>query len=154
MHPVIPCLWFATEAEDAAAFYVSLYVSLLEESTVDDVSRSGEGLVISVSFRLRGQQFLALNGNADRPFTQAVSFQLGCDTQDEVDRLWGALSEGGEELMCGWVTDRFGVSWQVAPTALPLLLGDPDPARAQRALQAMLGMRKLDVARLEAAAAG
>jgi predicted 3-demethylubiquinone-9 3-methyltransferase (glyoxalase superfamily) len=144
VHPVIPCLWFDTEAEAAARYYVDL----VEGSALLEVS------AVSVSFQLRGQQFLALDGNSDRPFTQAVSFQLGCDTQDEVDRLWDGLADGGEELRCGWVTDRFGVSWQVVPSALPRLLGSPDAAAAQRALQAMLQMRKLDVAALEAAAAG
>ncbi len=107
---------------------------------------------MTVAFELEGQQFIALNGGPEFPFTEAISFQVNCESQEEVDRFWDALGEGAEEGPCGWLTDRFGVSWQVVPLALERLIRDPDPERSQRAIKAMLGMRKLDVAELQRAA--
>jgi predicted 3-demethylubiquinone-9 3-methyltransferase (glyoxalase superfamily) len=154
MQNIITCLWFDTDGEDAANFYVSLF----KNSRILSVSHYGEagprpaGMVMTVSFELDGKEFLALNGGPEYRFTEAVSFQIMCEDQDEVDFFWGSLAEGGEEGPCGWLKDRYGVSWQVAPTALPELLGDPDAARAQRAQKAMLGMGKLDIAELRRAA--
>jgi predicted 3-demethylubiquinone-9 3-methyltransferase (glyoxalase superfamily) len=154
---ITPCLWFDTEAEDAAGFYVKL----VDGSSITEVSRYGaggprpEGLAMMVSFELAGQPFLALNGGPEYKLTEAVSFMVSCEDQAEVDSFWKALtSDGGEEGPCGWCKDKFGLSWQIVPTALPRLLTDPDPERAQRAMQAMMGMKKLDVAELERAAAG
>jgi len=155
MGKVTPFVWYDSEAEEAA----ELYTSLVPNSRIVDVTRYGaagpgpEGTAMTVTFELDGLRFTALNGGPAHPLTEAVSFTVSCETQEEVDRYWAALSEGGEEGPCGWLKDRFGLSWQIVPTALPRLLGDPDPARAQRAMQAMLGMRKLDIAALEAAAA-
>jgi predicted 3-demethylubiquinone-9 3-methyltransferase (glyoxalase superfamily) len=157
MTSIAPCLWFAREAEEAARFYVSL----LPESRIDRVQRnladtpSGPaGSALMVAFTLAGRSFLALNGGVPATPSHAVSFAVDCADQAEVDRLWDALTEGGAPERCGWLKDRYGISWQIVPAALPRLLGDPDPARAARALQAMLGMTKIDVAALERAAAG
>ncbi len=149
MEPLKSCLWFRTEAEDAANFYVALFPN----SQLGHVMRAGGG-VVAVDFVLNGQPFLALNGRRVEAFTDAVSFVIPCATQEDVDRYWGALTQGGSESQCGWLKDRFGVSWQVVPDGLPALLGDPDPARAGRAMQAMLGMRKLDIGAMRRAADG
>lgn len=152
-----PCLWFDTEAEEAANFYVSLF----EGSRILDVSRYGEagprpsGMVMMVSFELAGQQFLALNGGPEYRHTPAVSLMVSCETQEEVDRLWDAfLESGGSEVQCGWLTDRYGLSWQIVPAGFFELVGDPDPVRSQRSMRAMLEMRKLDINALAAAADG
>ena len=156
MPRTVPCLWFDGQAEQAA----QLYTSVFPRSQIVNVSRYGpdtpgtEGSVMTVDFVLDGQAYLGLNGGPQFPFTEAVSFQIMCADAAEVDHYWDRLTEGGEEGQCGWLKDRFGLSWQVVPTALPELLGDPDPARAQRAMQAMLGMGKLDVAELRRAADG
>jgi predicted 3-demethylubiquinone-9 3-methyltransferase (glyoxalase superfamily) len=148
-----PCLWFDTEGEDAANFYVSVFPN----SRVRHVSRYGEsgprpaGSVMTVDFELDGQPYVALNGGPEFTFNEAVSFQISCADQDEVDYYWSKLAEGGEEGPCGWLKDRYGLSWQVIPEALPRLAGDADPAKAQAVIQAMLGMRKIVVAELEAA---
>jgi predicted 3-demethylubiquinone-9 3-methyltransferase (glyoxalase superfamily) len=155
MKPIVPCLWFDTEGEEAAEFYTSVFPN----SKILDVSRYGEagprptGTVMTVSFQVNGQEFLALNGGPDFTFTEAISFQVFCEDQEEVDRYWSTLSEGGEEGPCGWLKDRFGLSWQIVPTRLVELLGDPDQERAQRAMGAMLNMRKIEIAELEEAAA-
>jgi predicted 3-demethylubiquinone-9 3-methyltransferase (glyoxalase superfamily) len=155
MNTITPCLWFDTEGEDAANFYVSVFPN----STIVDVARYGsagprpEGTVMTVSFELDGTPFVALNGGPDFTFSEAISFQVSCEGQDEVDAYWSKLSEGGEEGPCGWLKDRFGVSWQIVPTALPRLLGDPDPERSQRVMAAMLEMKKIEIAELERAAA-
>jgi predicted 3-demethylubiquinone-9 3-methyltransferase (glyoxalase superfamily) len=155
MHEITPFLWFDTEGEEAAM----LYTSVFPNSRILDVSRYGsagprpEGMAMTVSFELEGQKFVALNGGPEYTFTEAVSFQVSCATQDEVDRFWSALSEGGEEGPCGWVKDRFGLSWQIVPTRLPELLGDPDREKAQRVMQAMLQMKKIEIDELERAAA-
>jgi predicted 3-demethylubiquinone-9 3-methyltransferase (glyoxalase superfamily) len=151
-----PCLWFDTEGEEAAR----LYTSVFPNSRVVGVERYGEagprteGTVMTVNFELDGKPFLALNGGPQYTFSEAISFQIDCADQDEVDRYWTALTEGGEEGPCGWLKDRFGVSWQVVPRRLTELLSDPDPAAARRVMQAMLGMRKIEIAELERAAAG
>ena len=153
---ITPCLWFDTQGEEAATFYTSLFPN----STIDDVTHYGsagprpEGTVMTVNFTLDGNPFLALNGGPEFTFSEAVSFQIDCADQDEVDRYWDALSEGGEPGPCGWLKDRFGLSWQVVPTALPRLLSNPDPETAQRVMTTMMGMNKLDIAELEKAAAG
>jgi predicted 3-demethylubiquinone-9 3-methyltransferase (glyoxalase superfamily) len=157
MSKIAPCLWFDGEAEEAASFYVSL----LPDSRIDRVQRNvmdspagKAGTVLVVEFTLAGQRFIALNGGARFEYTHAVSFHVGCADQAETDRLWDALGEGGSVERCGWLKDRYGVSWQVVPTVLGELLGDPDPAKARRVMEAMLGMVKLDIAGLEAAYGG
>jgi len=155
MSKITPCLWFDGQAEEAAAFYTSLF----PDSRVDDVSRSpadnpstSAGEVLLVFFTLSGQQFIGVNGGPQFRFTEAVSFQIDCEDQAEVDRYWDALVEGGgEHSMCGWLKDRFGLSWQVVPREMGELLGGPDPEGAARAMQAMLQMQKLDVAKLREA---
>ena len=156
MTGITPCLWFDTEGEEAAKFYTSLFPSsrIVHTSYYGSAGPRPEGTVMTVSFELDGQEFLALNGGPEFTFNEAVSFQVSCETQEEVDRYWSALAEGGEEGPCGWLKDRFGLSWQIVPTALPRLLGDPDREKAQRVMAAMLEMRKLDIAGLERAAAG
>jgi predicted 3-demethylubiquinone-9 3-methyltransferase (glyoxalase superfamily) len=154
MQKITPWLWFDTEAEEAANFYVSVF----RNSRILDISRYGEagprpaGMVMTVAFELDGQQFAALNGGPEFSFNESVSFLVDCETQDEVDRFWKELSDGGEQGPCGWLKDKYGVSWQVIPTALNTLLNDPDPARAQRAMKAMLQMGKIDIAALQEAA--
>ena len=154
---ITPFLWFDGQAEEAARFYVSL----LPDSRIDYLARSPAdnpsvraGGVLTVEFTLGGSRFVALNGGPQFPFTEAVSFQITCDDQAEVDRLWSALTEGGSEGACGWLKDRWGLSWQIVPARLHDLLSDPDPGRSRRAMEAMLQMRKLNVAELERAADG
>jgi predicted 3-demethylubiquinone-9 3-methyltransferase (glyoxalase superfamily) len=154
MPNITPCLWFDSEAEQAAEFYVSVFPN----AKIIAVSRFGEGVpgvpagrVVSVVFELDGHRFTALNGGPKFTFTEAVSFQVDCKDQPEVDHYWDRLCEGGEPSMCGWLKDRFGLSWQIIPSELASLIGGPDPARAQKAVQAMLQMRKLDIAKLRAA---
>src|SRR5215218_9220477 len=155
MEGITPCLWFDTEGEAAAEFYTSVFPN----SKIGEISRYGsagprpEGTVMTVSFELDGQEFVALNGGPDFTFNEAVSFQVACEDQDEVDSYWSALAEGGEEGPCGWLKDKFGLSWQIIPKRLPELLGDPDPERAQRVMAAMLTMKKIEVDKLERAAA-
>jgi predicted 3-demethylubiquinone-9 3-methyltransferase (glyoxalase superfamily) len=155
MPELTPCLWFDTEGEEAANFYVSVFPN----SRVLHVSRYGEagpreaGTVMTVSFELDGKKFLALNGGPEFAFSEAISFQVDCTSQDEVDHYWNALSDGGEEGPCGWLKDRFGLSWQIVPSRLPELLTGADQEKAQRVMGAMLKMRKIDIAELERAAA-
>ena len=155
MQKITPCLWFETEAEEAARFYTSIF----DDSRILEVTRYGEagpgpeGTVITVSFELDGQQFVALNGGTSFPFNESISFQISCRDEEEVDRFWSRLTEGGQEVQCGWLKDRYGVSWQVVPTRLHELLTDPDPQRARRATEAMLQMKKIDVSALERAVA-
>lgn len=156
MQKVTPFLWFDTDAEAAA----QLYTSVIPNSRIVGVTRYGaggpgaEGSVMTVQFELDGRTFVALNGGPAHAFTDAISFQVSCESQEEVDAYWDALTADGEEGRCGWLKDPFGVSWQIVPTVLPALLGDPDPERAQRAMAAMLGMSKLQIDVLEQAAAG
>ena len=156
MDAITPCLWFDTEAEEAAQFYTSVFPN----SRIVHVSRYGsagprpEGMVMEVEFELDGRSFLALNGGPDFRFSEAISLQVDCKDQEEVDRLWETLSEGGEEGPCGWLKDRYGLSWQIVPSVMYELIGDPDSERAQRAVAAMLQMQKLVIEELERAADG
>jgi predicted 3-demethylubiquinone-9 3-methyltransferase (glyoxalase superfamily) len=153
MQKITPWLWFDTEGEEAATFYTSIF----KNSRILDVSRYGDagprpaGTAMTVTFELDGQEFTALNGGPEFTFNEAVSFQVLCDTQDEVDTFWKALSDGGEEGQCGWLKDRYGVSWQIVPSALYEVLGGPDPQKAQAGMAAMLGMQKLDIDELRRA---
>jgi predicted 3-demethylubiquinone-9 3-methyltransferase (glyoxalase superfamily) len=150
MPTITPFLWFDSEAEDA----MLLYTSIFQRSKVVAVNRA-QGRVMSVSFELEGQPFMALNAGPMYTFNEAVSFFVGCETQAEIDELWGKLlAGGGAPSRCGWLKDRFGLSWQIVPTALPRLLGDPDPAKGGRVMNAMLQMQKLDLAELQRAADG
>lgn len=156
MDRITPCLWFDTEAEDAAEFYTSVFPNsrIVHVSHYGSAGPRPEGMVMEVEFELDGRSFLALNGGPDFRFTEAISLQADCKDQAEVDRLWETLSEGGEEGPCGWLKDRYGVSWQIVPSRMYELIADPDPERAQRAVSAMLQMGKLDIAELERAADG
>jgi predicted 3-demethylubiquinone-9 3-methyltransferase (glyoxalase superfamily) len=153
---ITPFLWFDKEAEEAANFYVSVFPN----SKIGTVARYGEagpgesGSVMTVEFELNGLRFVALNGGPEFNFTEAVSFVINCETQEEVDDYWAKLSEGGEEGPCGWLKDRYGLSWQVVPTVLVELLKDPDPAKAQRVMGAMLQMGKIEIEPLRRAYAG
>jgi predicted 3-demethylubiquinone-9 3-methyltransferase (glyoxalase superfamily) len=155
MQTLTPCLWFDTEGEEAA----NLYTSIFPNSKILEISRYGsagprpEGTVMTVAFELDGQRFVALNGGPEFTFNEAISFQVTCETQEEVDAYWSRLSEGGEEGPCGWLKDRYGLSWQIVPSALPRLLSDPEPEKSQRVMAAMLKMKKIDVGELERAAA-
>ena len=158
MSKIAPCLWFNGQAEEAAEFYAST----LPDSRIDKVNRAAadnpstpEGAVLTVDFTLGGQQFIGLNGGPDFQFNEAVSFSIDCQDQAEVDRYWDALVEGGgEHSVCGWLKDRYGVSWQVIPRQLPELLDGPDRAGAARVMKAMLEMTKIDVAKLQEAYEG
>jgi predicted 3-demethylubiquinone-9 3-methyltransferase (glyoxalase superfamily) len=158
---ITPCLWFDTQAEDAAKFYCSVF----ENSKITAVSRFPEagqevhgkpaGSVMVVAFELDGQPFTALNGGPQFKFDEAVSFQIMCETQDEIDHYWSKLTgSGGQEGPCGWLKDRFGLSWQVVPAAIPRMMTDPDPAKSARVMNVFLKMKKLDLAAIERAYAG
>jgi len=152
---LVTCLWFDTQGEDAARFYTSVF----PDSKLGKITHYGsagpreEGTVMTVGFELMGQEFIALNGGPQFSFSEAVSFQVLCESQEEVDRYWETLSDGGEQGPCGWLKDRFGLSWQVVPAALPRLLEQPDPVKSQRVMEAMMGMKKLVIDELERAAA-
>jgi len=151
MQKIAPFLWFDGNAEEAMNFYVSLF----KNSKVGKVTRYGEagpgpkGSVMSATFQLEGQDFCALNGGPQFKFTPAISFFVNCETQEEVDALWEKLSAGGRKDRCGWLQDRFGVSWQIIPSVLGKLLGDPDPEKSKRVMMAMLQMDKIDIKRLQ-----
>jgi len=148
MQKITPFLWFNDKAEEAMLFYVSIF----RNSKVGTVTRAGpDGPVFSVTFTLDGQEFYALNGGPTYKFTPAISLFVNCETQQEIDELWRKLTEGGAEQPCGWLTDRYGLSWQIVPSALGRMLGDRDRARADRVMQAMLKMKKLDIAGLQRA---
>jgi predicted 3-demethylubiquinone-9 3-methyltransferase (glyoxalase superfamily) len=151
---ISPCLWFDGEAEAAANFYVSLLpdsrVERVERNVIDTPAGKA-GSVLVAEFTLAGQRFLALNGGRRFEYTHAISFQVDCVDQAEVDRLWEALCAGGSPERCGWLKDRYGVSWQIVPRVLPQMLGDPDRVKAQRVMQAMLQMVKFDIAELKKA---
>ncbi|MEA2467109.1 MAG: hypothetical protein QOJ57_1235 [Thermoleophilaceae bacterium] len=153
---ITPNLWFDTEAEEAAGFYTSVF----DNSRIVSVTHYPEdaprpaGMVMTVEFELDGQRFVGINGGPQFKFDEAVSFQIDCETQDEIDSYWERLSDGGSEGPCGWLKDRYGLSWQVAPTGMEELFADPDPTRAQRAMAAMLKMGKIDIAELRRAADG
>jgi predicted 3-demethylubiquinone-9 3-methyltransferase (glyoxalase superfamily) len=156
MQRIMPCLWFDGRAEEAAEFYTSIF----KGSKVGRIARYGDagpglpGSVMTVTFELEGQEFMGLNGGPQHPFTPAISFVIHCKTQKKIDYYWESLLDGGKAQQCGWLTDRFGVSWQVVPTVLPKLIKDKDPDRAQRVMAAMLQMVKLDVKALKDAARG
>jgi predicted 3-demethylubiquinone-9 3-methyltransferase (glyoxalase superfamily) len=153
MQKITPWLWFDTQGEEAANFYITVF----ENSRILDVARYGaagpgpEGAVMTVTFELDGQKLVALNGGPHFTFNEAISFQVSCETQDEVDYFWSKLAQGGEEGPCGWLKDKYGVSWQIVPTALAELVGNPDPEKAQAAMKAMLGMGKIDTEALQRA---
>jgi len=153
MQKITPCLWFDRQAEEAARFYVSIF----KNSKIGEITRYGEGAplpkgtVLTVRFQLDGQDFLALNGGPVFKFTEAISLIVNCDTQEEIDRMWDKLSEGGQQVECGWLKDKYGLSWQIAPAVIGKMLSDPDPARGARVLQAVLKMKKLDIKKLEEA---
>ncbi len=153
MQRISPFLWFDHQAEEAARFYVSIFPN----SRMGKVTRYGEagpgpkGSVMTVTFELEGQEFIALNGGPQFKFTEAISFSVACSTQEEVDQYWKKLSDGGEEGPCGWLKDRYGLSWQINPTVLGELLGDADPVKAKRAMEAMLKMKKIDIKALKSA---
>jgi predicted 3-demethylubiquinone-9 3-methyltransferase (glyoxalase superfamily) len=154
LQKIIPNLWFDTEAEEAAAFYASIF----ENSRIVNVTHYTEagprpaGMVMTVEFELEGQRFVGINGGPEFKFDEAVSFQINCETQEDVDYYWERLSAGGKEGPCGWLKDKYGLSWQVVPSGMDELFADPDPERAKRAMQAMLKMGKLDIAALRRAA--
>lgn len=154
MQKITTCLWFDTQAEEAAHFYTSLFDNsrIVEVQHYTDAVPDRAGQVMLVVFELDGQRFMALNGGPEFPPTEAASLYVDCADQNEVDRLWTRLTNGGQESQCGWLKDRYGLSWQIIPRQLTELLNDPDPARATRATQAMLGMRKIDVHQLLQAA--
>ena len=153
---IIPNLWFDTQAEEAAAFYTSVFPnsSILGVTRYTEAGPRPAGTVMTVEFELDGQRYVGINGGPEFTFDEAVSFQVTCADQDEVDYYWDRLTDGGQESQCGWLKDRFGLSWQVVPAGMAEVLGDPDPARAARAMQAMLGMGKLDLPAMRRAADG
>jgi predicted 3-demethylubiquinone-9 3-methyltransferase (glyoxalase superfamily) len=150
---ITPFLWFDTQAEEAANFYVSIF----KNSKIVSIARYGEagpgpkGSVMTVAFELDGQQFIALNGGPQFKFTEAISFSVDCKTQKEVDEFWEKLSQGGEEGPCGWLKDKYGLSWQINPTVLGKMLSDPNPKKSKRVMEAMLRMKKIDIKRLQEA---
>jgi predicted 3-demethylubiquinone-9 3-methyltransferase (glyoxalase superfamily) len=152
MKKITPFLWFDTQAEEAMNFYVSIF----KDSKVGSVQRAGpDGPVMSVTFQLEGQDFMALNAGPQFKFNEAISFFVDCKTQEEVDELWNKLTaEGGEESMCGWLKDKYGLSWQIVPSALGEMLGDKDPEKANRVMQAMLKMQRIIIADLKNAYGG
>jgi predicted 3-demethylubiquinone-9 3-methyltransferase (glyoxalase superfamily) len=156
MQRITPFLWFDGNAEEAANFYVSIF----KNSKIGKVSRYGDagpgpkGAVMSVTFQLEGQEFFALNGGSQFKFTPAISFFVNCQTQPEVDELWEKLSAGGKKIQCGWLTDKFGITWQIVPTVLSEMLNDKDPEKSKRVMQAMMKMIKLDIGALERAYRG
>jgi len=153
MSKISPFLWFDTQAEEAANFYTSIF----KNSKVGKIARYPEGApadkgsVMTVAFTIDGKEFTALNGGPLFKFTEAISFLVNCDSQEEVDRYWSKLLEGGEESRCGWLKDKYGLSWQIIPTVLGKLLSDPDPKKAKRVMESMLGMKKIDIAGLQKA---
>jgi len=155
LQKITPCLWFDGNAEAAVEHYASIFAN----SRTVDVARYGEGApqpkgtVMLIKFELEGQRFLALNGGSQFPFTEAISMSVACDSQAEIDHIWDRLCEGGKPVRCGWLKDKFGLSWQIVPAALADIMGRGDPARAQRVMTALLAMVKLDIAALERAAA-
>jgi predicted 3-demethylubiquinone-9 3-methyltransferase (glyoxalase superfamily) len=159
-HKITPCLWFDSQAEEAATFYCSVFKNSKITSVArypeagQEVHKKPAGSVMMVAFELDGQPFTALNGGPIFTFDEAVSFQIMCETQDDIDHYWSALTKGGQEGPCGWLKDRFGLSWQVVPTAIPRMMSDPDRSKSARVMNAFLKMKKLDLAAIERAYAG
>lgn len=153
MQKITPFLWFDNQAEEATNFYVSIF----KNSKVAKISRYGDagpgpkGSVMVATFQLNGQEFMALNGGPQNKFTEAISFLVNCETQEEVDDLWEKLSAGGKEIQCGWLEDKYGLSWQIVPTVLLQMLGDKDPQKSQRVMKAMMQMIKIDIEGLQKA---
>ncbi|SAL03820.1 3-demethylubiquinone-9 3-methyltransferase [Caballeronia calidae] len=156
MNKISPCLWFDGNAEEAANFYLGVFPSarIKEIMRHTESSPGPAGSVLAVLFELEGEDFMALNGNSDFKFTPAVSMFIKCETQAEIDHYWDKLMDGGQSMACGWLTDRFGVTWQIAPTRLLAMLQDPDPVKADRTMKAMMDMIKLDIATLDRAYSG
>jgi predicted 3-demethylubiquinone-9 3-methyltransferase (glyoxalase superfamily) len=154
MQKITPCLWFDTEGEEAARFYTSVFPNskILEVAYYGAAGPREEGTVMAVSFELDGQKFVALNGGPQFTFDEAISFQVDCEDQEEVDAYWSKLSAGGEEGPCGWLKDKYGLSWQIVPIVLREMLGDPDQEKSQRVMRAMLSMQKIVIDDLERAA--
>jgi predicted 3-demethylubiquinone-9 3-methyltransferase (glyoxalase superfamily) len=157
MHKITPFLWFDNQAEEAVDFYTSIFKNskIMNVARYDEegakASGRAKGTVMTMTFQLNGQEFIALNGGPVFKFTEAISFFVNCETQEQVDELWEKRTEGGEEGQCGWLKDRFGLSWQIVPTALGEMLADKDPEKAQRVMKAMLQMKKIDIERLKQA---
>jgi predicted 3-demethylubiquinone-9 3-methyltransferase (glyoxalase superfamily) len=153
---IVPNLWFDGQAEEAANFYVDIFedAKILNVAKYPEGSPGEAGTVMTVEFELNGVRFVGINGGPQFKFDEAVSFQIDCEDQAEVDYFWDRLTDGGEESQCGWLRDRFGLSWQVVPRGMEVVFNDPDPEKAQRAMAAMMKMRKIDVAALRAAAEG
>jgi predicted 3-demethylubiquinone-9 3-methyltransferase (glyoxalase superfamily) len=153
---IVPCLWFDHEAEEAARFYISVFENsrIVEVTHYPEGSPRPAGMVMTVDFELDGERLTAFNGGPEVTFDEAISLQVVCQTQEEIDYYWQRLCDGGEEGPCGWLTDRYGLSWQVVPAEMAEIFSDVDPARAQRATQAMLAMGKIDLGALRAAAEG
>jgi predicted 3-demethylubiquinone-9 3-methyltransferase (glyoxalase superfamily) len=153
---IVPNLWFDSQAEEAANFYLTVFKNsrILNVTHYTDAGPRPAGMVLTVEFELEGQRFVAINGGDQFTFDEAVSFQIDCEDQAEIDYFWERLTDGGEESQCGWLKDRFGLSWQVVPLGMEEILNDPDPQRGLRATQAMFGMRKIDLAALRHAADG
>jgi predicted 3-demethylubiquinone-9 3-methyltransferase (glyoxalase superfamily) len=156
MQKISPCLWFKDKAEEAAHFYTNLFKDsrIVSDMRFGDAGPGPKGALMAVTFELEGQEFMALNGGTVFTFSPAISLFIKCGTQEEVDRLWAALGEGGEPRQCGWISDKYGVTWQVVPVALGAMLQDKDAAKSARVMQAMMGMVKLDIAALERAYRG
>ena len=153
---ITPCLWFDNNAEEAAEFYTSIFKhsKILKITRYGDAGPGPKGGVMTVSFELNGQEFLGLNGGPQFKFTEAISLIVNCDDQKEVDEMWTKLTSGGQESQCGWLKDKFGLSWQIVPTALTEMIQDKDPEKSQRVLRAMLQMKKIEIDQLEEAYAG
>jgi len=153
MQRITPCLWFDTQAEEAARFYTSVFTN----SKIGNISYYSDGMplpkgtVLTVTFTLDGQEFMALNGGPEFKFNEAVSFMVNCETQDEIDYYWDKLTAGGQEVQCGWLKDRYGVSWQIVPAAIATMISGKDPARTSRVMQALMKMVKLDIGQLQQA---
>jgi predicted 3-demethylubiquinone-9 3-methyltransferase (glyoxalase superfamily) len=156
MQKITPYLWFDNNAEEAMNFYTSIFKNskIISISRYGDAGPGPEGTVMTGTFQLEGQEFMALNGGPEFKFTEAISLFVHCETQEEVDALWAKLTEGGEESQCGWLKDKFGLSWQIIPTILGELLGDKDPEKAGRVMNTMLQMQKIDIKTLQDAYAG
>jgi predicted 3-demethylubiquinone-9 3-methyltransferase (glyoxalase superfamily) len=156
MPKITPNLWFDTESEEAAEFYTGIFPNshIVNVTHYTEGAPREAGMVMTVEFELDGQRFVAINGGPEFKFDEAVSFEIVCKDQEEIDYYWDHLTDGGKEVQCGWLTDRFGLSWQVVPEGMDEVFSDPDKSRAERAMKAMLGMVKLDIAALRAAADG
>ena len=150
---ITPCLWFDWNAEEAVKFYTSVFKNskILVVTHYGEAGPAPKGTVLTITFQIEGQEFIALNGGPEYKFTEAISLMVNCETQKEVDDLWSKLSADGQEVQCGWLKDRFGLSWQIVPSVLLEMIQDSDPARSKRVMEAMFQMKKLDIAQLQRA---